>query len=594
MSHPAPRVARRLACATFRHRGLAMRTAVGFLLLSISQLSLTWMVKYWVEGPLAHTGVSGSPWLLSVTIILIGVLSISVFVAHYGLGSLHATVIRDLRRDLQAHLLRLEVSAVQSMPSGDLVARALQDADIAGRFGGEILRRGLGDALVLSGALIMLLVIDRRLFGLIVLIAPLGMVGHSLVASVIRSRSLSAQEQLGKLSARFTEQLSGFATIKGYRTEAEEEERFGQHNAANTATLLGVERWSAFALASIWLVTGLALLGLAFYASHALSVGRLDPGDFLVFCLFGAQIVEPVRRLGEVGTLAQRGLAAGQRLYEVLDQSLLEPATGELLTQPLRGEVRFDHVRFSYGPESIALRDVTFSVASRETVAVVAPSGGGKSTLASLLVRFYSPTAGSIGLDGHDLASLQISDLRGCVRVVPQEPFIFSGTLTENIAYGKTDPTASEIEEAVYRAGLDAWVQTLPGGVHALLIEAGRNLSGGQKQRIALARAVVANPAVLILDEATSAVDSDTEDLIMARMADWLGERTVIIMAHRLSTVLRVPRVVVLEGGRVVEDGRPQSLLSPGSHFARIFRDQYRHIAQEFDPTVASGIRLVP
>lgn len=584
------RIARRLAYTTLSHRKEVFRTAIGFIFVSISQLSLTWIVKFWIQGPLGRNGEPELPWLFSGTIVLIGVLSISVFVAHYGLGALHAAVIRDLRQRLQAHLLRLEPSAVQSMSTGDLIARVLQDADIAGRLGGEFLRRGLGDALVLVGALIILLIIDRRLFVLIALIAPLGVIGHSLVASVIRARSLSAQDTLGKLGGRFAEQVSGFATIKGYQTEEVEEERFRCDNAANTASLLTVERWSSFALALIWLVTGLALVGLALYASHALSAGRLAPADFLVYCLFGAQIVEPVRRLGEVGTLAQRGLAAGQRVYDVLDQRRPEPTTGNPLPEPVSGSLRFDHVRFSYRPEHVVLQEVTFRVSAHEMVAVVAPSGGGKSTIAALLVRFHSPVSGTIAVDEHDLSSLRIADLRRCVRVVPQEPFLFSGTLEENITYGKAGVTAGEIDEAIYRAGLDEWIRSLSRGVRASLVEAGRNLSGGQKQRIALARAVVANPAVLVLDEATSALDSDTEQLVMARMAPWLRQRTVIIMAHRLSTVLRVPRVLVLEGGHIVEDDHPQRLLSFPSHFTRIFRDQYGPGPDGFDRLVTSEV----
>ncbi len=568
------RVAARLAGATFRHRRRASLAAAGFLSLSVTQLSLTWLVKLWIDGPLRSPAAAGRPWLLPVTIALICLLAAAVFVAHYGLGSLNTFVIRDLRRDLQGRLLQLEVGAAQSRETGDLVARLLQDADVAGRFGGELLRRGLGDALVLLGALAMLLVINRQLFGLIAVVASLGVIGHSLVAAAIRSRSLSAQERLGGLSARFAEQLGGYTTIKGSRTETAEQDRFRARNEAYAATLLRVERWSGFALASIWLVTGFALLGLGFYASRALGSGRLAAGDFLVFCLFGAQIVEPVRRLGELGTLAQRGLAAGERLFEVLDDSRLERVAGAPLPRPVRGEVRFECVRFAYPAGNTVLDGASFEVAARETVAIVSPSGGGKSTIAALLVRFRDAEAGAISLDGHDLGSLRLADVRSAVRVVPQEAFVFAGTLLENVIYGSAGAVPSDVEEAVYRAGLDTWVRSLAGGLRASLAEGGRNLSGGQKQRIALARAIVASPPVLVLDEATSAVDGDTEEQIMARMADWLRQRTVILMSHRLSTVLRVPRALVLEGGRITEEGAPAGLLQRPSRFARIFSDQ--------------------
>ncbi|MBI3783359.1 MAG: ABC transporter ATP-binding protein [Deltaproteobacteria bacterium] len=456
-----------------------------------------------------------------------------------------------------------------------MLARILQDADVAGRFAGEMLRRGLGDALVFCGALTMLLVIDRRLFGLILLIAPLGVIGHSAVASAIRRRSHRAQQRLGGLSSRFAEQVSGHRTIKGYHTESAEEERFALENRAYADAVLGVERWTAFSLSSIWLVTGVALLVVALYAGRALAAGWLAPGDFLIFCLFGAQVVEPVRRLGELSTLAQRGLAAGQRLYDVLDRCGLETLAGEVLPQPVRGAIGFESVSFGYSLEQAVVAEVTFAVAARETIAVVAASGGGKSTLAALLVRFYTPRSGVIRLDGRDLSALQVAEVRRCVKVVTQDPFLFAGSVLENLCYGTSGVSSSLIDEAVQRTGLESWLRTLPAGLDTRVDEAGRNLSAGQKQRLALGRAIVAQPVVLVLDEATSAVDSDSEEQIMAQLADWLRQRTVILMAHRLSTVLRVPRVVVLEGGRVVEDGPPQVLLRRESHFARIFRDQW-------------------
>jgi subfamily B ATP-binding cassette protein MsbA len=576
----------RLFGAALRHRRAAALTVLGFLTLSITQLGLTWVAKLWIDGPLRQGAPTTSP-LLTLTVLLVSVLSVAVFVAHYGLGSLHTSAIRDLRDELQARLLRLEVRSVESRPSGDLVARLLQDADAAGRFTGEILRRGLGDLLVLLGALVMLLVIDRRLFGLIALIAPLAIAAHALLANTIRRRSLAAQERLGRLAARFHEQIQGQRTIRGYRAEKTEQTRFGLDNESYARSQLGVERWTALTLASIWLVTGMALLGIGLYAGEALQSGRLAPGDFLVFCLFGAQMVEPIRRLGELSTLVQRSLAAGQRIFDVLDSGDSERTGGRPLPQIACATLRFEDVGFSYTNGSPVLNGLSFAVDLGATVAVVAASGEGKSTIAALLVRFIEPQRGVIRLDGYDISELPLADLRHWVKVVPQEPFLFSGSILDNLTYGTSHASAAAIDEAVQRAGLASWLRSLPNGLQASLDEAGRNLSGGQKQRIALARAIVARPAVLVLDEATSALDSETEENIMAGLADWLAQRTVLVMAHRLSTVLRVPRVLVLQSGRIVEEGLPRELLQTSSHFRRIFREQ-------LDTTAVTQRRTAP
>jgi ATP-binding cassette subfamily B protein len=277
--------------------------------------------------------------------------------------------------------------------------------------------------------------------------------------------------------------------------------------------------------------------------------------------------------------MLQRSLASAARVFEVVDLAEDEPEGAVPLPTRVVGEMRLERVRFRHREDAALLEGVDLHVGAGETVALVAASGGGKSTLAALLTRHLSPLSGRILVDGVDVAEARLSDLRRAVCVVEQEPFLFSGPLLENVRYGSLDASREDVESAVRLVGLAPLAASLPHGMDTPMQEAGRELSGGEKQRIALARALVRNPAVLVLDEATSALDGEAEELIFERLESWLARRTVLVMAHRLSTVARFPRVVVLERGRVVGDGPAEALLGSCPPFAQLFAAQLEPVA---------------
>lgn len=564
----------RLVRECLRFPGRLVLIVTGLLSLGAGQLYLTWIAKLWAEGPLlsgdraAMAALALKAALTSVTMMA------GLFVSRYLLNSVNQRMVERLRNQAQQCLLALEVPAIRRFQSGELMSRIFNDAGALSGFVREILRRLIGETIVIAGAVAMLFYLDWPLALLAVVMAPAVALLLSRVGRVIRRTGMRAQEEIGVLSALLSEQLMGVTTIKGFRAEAAEQRRFARQDARYRHQVMRGEWWSAILMTSIWLITALGLLLAVWYGSDQVAAGRLTTGGLLAFCLYAVQTAEPVRRLSEVQGLLQRAIAAGARLFEITDLPFVErDGTAALSAEP-GGELRIERVHFRYRADKPVLEDFSLRLGGRETVALVAASGGGKSTLAALLLRFRDPERGAILLDGIDLRQLRLAELRRVICVAEQEPFVFSAPLVDNIRYGRPQASREQVEAAAALAGLEPLVRSLPGGLEGALAEGGRNLSGGQKQRIALARIIVRDPAVLVLDEATNALDSDTERQLFTQLEAWLARRTVLVMAHRLSTISRFRRVVVLENGRSAGDGTVDELLAGCPAFSRLFAEQ--------------------
>ncbi|MFN7986454.1 MAG: ABC transporter ATP-binding protein [Thermoanaerobaculia bacterium] len=569
------RIARDTAIDRARLAGAAATLAT----VAGSQLLLTWLVKVWLEGPL--TGGSFLPVraLLAKAAGVTLLLAASVILSRYLVASVNQRLLERLRDRAARRILECRALAVRSRPAGELVSRVFSDANSLSGFVEVLLKRLIGDGLDAVGSIAVAFFVEWRLALAAVVMAPLLGILLSRLGRVVRKRGSVAQRELGELHAVFTEQLSGLTTIQGYDAVPREAERFAATNARYLRSVLSAELWSAAVLASIFLVTGLGFLGAIGWGSRLALAKELTPAGLLAFCLFAARTVEPVRRLADVHAMLQRTLAAAARVYEVIDFGFLERKGGAPLPRPVEGRLSLEGVRFRHDPSRPLLEGVDLRVAPGETVAVVAASGGGKSTLAAILAGFLSPQEGTVSLDGVDLREASLRDLRGAVRLVEQEPFLFRGTLAENVLFGRPEATRAEVAAALRLCGLEGLVADIPGGIDGSLLEAGRNLSGGQKQRIALARAVLTDPPLLVLDEATSALDSETEGRLLDDLGTWLARRTVIVMAHRLSTVARFPRVVVLVDGRVAGDGPASRLLDSCAPFRALFAEQVEPVA---------------
>ena len=569
------RIARDAADERSRFAGAAVALAT----MAGAQLLLTWLVKEWLEGPL--TGGS----LLPVRALLLEaagatlLLAAAVVLSRYLAASVNQRLLERLRDRAARRVLASRALEVRGRPAGELVSRVFSDASSLSGFVETLLKRLVGDGLDALGSIAVAFFVEWRLaLGAVVLAPLLGLLLDRL-GRVVRRKGSVAQRKLGELHAVFSEQLSGLTTIQGYDAAGREADRFATTNATYRRSVLAAELWSATVLASIFLVTGLGFLGAIGWGSRLALANELTPAGLLAFCLFAARTVEPLRRLADVHATLQRTLAAAARVYEVIDFGFLERRGGTPLPRPVLGRLALEGVRFRHEPSRPLLEGVDLRVAPGETVAIVAASGGGKSTLAAILAGFLSPDEGRLALDGVDLREADLRDLRRAVRLVEQEPFLFRGTLADNVLFGRPEASRREVVEALGLCGLESLVAAIPGGIDGSLLEAGRNLSGGQKQRIALARAVLTDPPVLVLDEATSALDGETEGRLLDDLGPWLARRTVVVMAHRLSTVARYPRVIVLVDGRVAGDGPASRLLESCLPFRALFADQVEPVA---------------
>ncbi|HKV53364.1 MAG TPA: ABC transporter ATP-binding protein, partial [Candidatus Binataceae bacterium] len=573
-AEPSRSVFRRLVneCTQFPGHLLLITFSLGAL--GGSQLYLTWLAKLWSEGPLVDGNRHVMARLLFKALITSVIFVLSLFGSRYFLRSLNQLLVQSLRDRAQRHVLAVELSSARRLAIGELISRMFNDAGMLTNFVREILRRAIGESVVVVGALAMAFYLNWRLALVMSLVGPLVAVILSSWGRMIRRQSEYAQRELGTLSSALSEQLSGLSTIKGFQTEPYESRRFGAQDSLYRAHMLRTEVWMALMMSSVWAVTCAGLIGVVWYGTSEVFAGSTTRGALLAFCLYAVQTVEPLRRLSEVHGLLQRALAAAGRVFEVIDLPCPERSGNRSLAVPVRGELNFKDLNFHYDPEHQILRNFDLAIAPHEMVALVAASGGGKSTIANLLLRLVDPPSGRILLDGIDLRELRLDQLRRVVCVIEQESFVFSGSLLDNIRYGSFEASRKNVEDAVSLAGLDEFVEALPGRLDGFLAEAGRNLSGGQKQRIALARGIVRNPAVLVLDEATSALDGETERAVFDRMQSWLAQRTVLVMSHRLATVTRFPRVVAFEDGTIVGDGGALELLQTCPVFGTLFAEQ--------------------
>lgn len=485
----------------------------------------------------------------------------------------------DLRNDFFARLQRQPAAYFQSRRTGDLMSRATSDLNAVRTVVGPAIMYTTNTAILFVVAIGLMASIDWQLTLMALVPLPAVSIAVRFFGQAIHHRFERIQSQLSDLSAVVQETLAGVRVVRAYRQEQAEIERFARSNREYLERNRVLIRLQSLFFPSLSLLLGLGALLVLWLGGRAAVSGRITIGEFVAFNAYLAMLAWPMIAFGWVTNIVQRGLASWQRLLEVLDAEpgIAEPPAGRLVTLAgVRGEIEFRNLTFAFGERAV-LEDVSVRVEAGQTLALVGPTGSGKSTLISLLPRLYDPPPGTVFLDGVDVRDLSLAQLRGAIGFVSQEPFLFSDTLANNIAFG-TDLPAGEQGERVRQAAaiaqLDRDVAGFPKGYETMVGERGITLSGGQKQRTALARALVADPRVLVLDDALSAVDTYTEERILSGLRGVMRERTSIIVSHRISTVRDADLILVLENGSVVERGTHDDLVRRDGFYAGLYRKQ--------------------
>ncbi len=488
----------------------------------------------------------------------------------------------DLRQKLFGHLLRLSPPQLEADSTGGLISRVTWDVNVVEGSLGQPVVETVQAPLTIAITLALMLKISPQLTLTVLCLSPVVAVLISVFGRKIRVLTTAIQDRVGALNGHLTETLSAARVIQSFAREPYENERMRKLNLSyyknNLRSILVAETLSpgTEAIATTGMLVGIAVAGIQVFE------GSLAAGDFLLFLGFAQKAASQFTRVARLNQVRQRFNAAAERVADLMDvQPLIHDAEGARELPPVKGEVEFQSVCFSYDGTQDVLKDVDLRVSPGEVIALVGPSGAGKTTFVNLLSRFHDPTTGRLLVDGADLRDVTLSSLRQQVGVVPQETTLFSGTLRENIRYGRLDATEEEIIEAARAANAMEFIQRMPEGLDTVIGERGARLSGGQRQRIAIARAILKSPQILVLDEATSALDTESERLVQQALDRLVHGKTTFVIAHRLSTVQQASRILVLDAGRIVEAGTHQELLANDGLYRRLYDLQFREPPSE-------------
>jgi len=557
-------------------------TILGVAIALISAAAFTLMLPMAFRRVIDSLTVDNAALIDQYFLALIGVafaLAVATAARFYLVTRLGERIIADLRKGVFNHVSEMSPGFYEKLMTGEVLTRLTSDTTVIQGVVGSTASIALRNALLLVGGIVMLLVTSPKLTGMTLLIVPAVVFPILILGRRVRAMSRRAQDLVADGAALAGELLQAIQTVQAMTYERRAQAAVSERvEAAYEAHRQRIRARALLTVIVIFLAFA-GVVGVIWIGARDVIAGRMTPGEMAQFVLYAVFTAGAVGALSEVWGELQRAAGATERLVEILsmESPVQEPDDPLPPAEPALGEIRFEHVSFSYEsrPELPALSDVSFTVAPGQTVALVGPSGAGKTTILQLLQRFYEPSAGRILLDGVPIDRMRTDDLRGRMALVPQEPVIFADTARANILFGRPDASDAEIEAAARAAAAHDFIATLPKGYDTWLGERGVLLSGGQKQRIAIARAILRDAPVLLLDEATSSLDAESERAVQQAVERLSRDRTTLVIAHRLATVKRADRIVVLEGGRVVDSGTHDSLVGQGGLYARLARLQF-------------------
>ncbi|MDB5503643.1 MAG: transporter [Tardiphaga sp.] len=581
---PAPSRARLrplLALAPYvaRYRGRVALALVSLTIAALTTLIVPIAARRMIDFGFSPEGIAMINSYFSVMIAVVAVLAGASAARYYLVMTIGERIVADLRRDVFAHLTALSPAFFDSARSGELVSRLTADTTQIKSAVGASVSIALRNIIMFLGAAAMMVISSPKLSGFVLAAIPLIVIPLVAFGRWVRRLSRDAQDSLAEASAYAGELVGSIRTVQAYTNENLANARFGGEVERAYDAALGSTRARAVLTAVIIFIVFSSVVGILWVGSHDVLSGALTPGRLSQFVLYAAFAASSLGQLSEVWGEVSAASGAAERLFEILHvkSAVTAPVVPRALPQPARGDVSFDNVTFAYPtrPDILSADGVSFAVKSGEKVAIVGPSGAGKSTLFHLLLRFYDPRSGTISFDGLPIRDADPKELRRRIALVPQDSVVFAATARENIRFGRPDATDAEVEHAASLAHATEFIRRLPDGFGAQLGERGVTLSGGQRQRIAIARAILRDAPLLLLDEATSALDAESETLVQTALEELMKHRTTLVIAHRLATVLSCDRILVMEHGRIVEQGTHASLVAAGGLYARLARLQF-------------------
>ena len=571
-----------LAPYVARYRGRAFLAFISLTVAAITTLVVPVAARRMIDFGFSPEGIALINSYFSVMLAVVAVLACASASRFYLVMTIGERIVADLRRDVFAHLISLSPAFFDSARSGELVSRLTADTTQIKSAVGASVSIALRNLMLFIGAATMMVITSPKLSGFVLLAIPVIVIPLVAFGRWVRRLSRNAQDTLADATSYASELLGAIRTVQAFTGERGANARFGgeveqAYEAARTST----RARSILTLIIIFIVFS-SVVAILWVGSHDVLIGAITPGRLGQFVLYAGFAASALGQLSEVWGEVSAASGAAERLFEILrvKSQITAPPRPLALPVPARGDVGFDKVSFAYPtrPDVLAVDGVTLSVAAGEKVAIVGPSGAGKSTLFHLLLRFYDPASGAISLDGVAIKSTEPGELRARIALVPQDSVVFAATARENIRFGQPDASDAEVERAADLAHATEFLRRLPGGFEAQLGERGVTLSGGQRQRIAIARAILRDAPLLLLDEATSALDAESETLVQTALEELMRHRTTLVIAHRLATVLSCDRIMVMDQGRIVEQGTHAELVAANGLYARLARLQFEGI----------------
>ncbi|MEZ4605470.1 MAG: ABC transporter transmembrane domain-containing protein [Deinococcales bacterium] len=496
----------------------------------------------------------------------------------YYLALVGEGVVADLRKKVFEHLMSLPISFFESRKTGEITSRLSSDVTTVQAVVSQALAQFLSQGITLVGGTIYLCFLNYKLTLVMLAVLPAVIIAGSYFGRQLRKVSTGFQDKVADANASAEEAITGIRIVKSFTAEKLESERYGEKIASSYEVALRRAKIRALFIPSIIMAMFIGISTVLWVGGRLVIAGELPGGDLIAFLLLTVFVAGSIGSFTGLYSQFQEALGASKRIFELLDErSDLAKTEEPLQLSQSQGEVRFEQVSFGYGDrgEENVLKDINLHARPGEVIALVGPSGSGKSTLVSLIPRFYDPSEGNIYLDGKPLSHISLENLRGHIGIVPQESQLFSGTIFENIRYGRPEASFDEVIMAAKAANADEFISAFPQGYETIVGERGIKLSGGQRQRVAIARALLKNPRILILDEATSSLDSESEALVQEALEHLMQGRTTFVIAHRLSTIRNADRILVLEDGNFIQEGTHESLLVQGGLYKELHDKQF-------------------